>query len=326
MKKQLLIAAVAATMTSVAMADISISGAAKVNYTHVDNDGSVNDSDTFKQEMDLKIAGKSGDTSVTMNFGGMDSSSETNNDAVSTFNLEDAYVATSIEGVNVKVGQWDNGNNELRASSRKSGKFAASTTVSGVTVTYEAGNATDDTVKVAGDVAGVALSFKDVKTGEDISVSTTVGGVSLSYLALNRDEANTDRSVATVSSSFGGVDVKYAQANAESGACISGDTWMGDFEHTTYTCSTTDNANAYYLNKDQDVAAISLKTSMAGNTVEFRNIEIDGTAGDDTSINKFIVTRALANGATFEATYADVNDDGAATDNSSLDLELAVKF
>ena len=32
MKKQLLIAAVAATMTSAAMADISITGAAKVNY------------------------------------------------------------------------------------------------------------------------------------------------------------------------------------------------------------------------------------------------------------------------------------------------------
>jgi hypothetical protein len=36
MKKQLLIAAVAATMTTVSMADISITGGAKINYTNTD--------------------------------------------------------------------------------------------------------------------------------------------------------------------------------------------------------------------------------------------------------------------------------------------------
>jgi len=36
MKKQLLIAAVAATMGTAAIADISIAGAAKVNFTNVD--------------------------------------------------------------------------------------------------------------------------------------------------------------------------------------------------------------------------------------------------------------------------------------------------
>ncbi len=324
MKKQLLIAAVAATMTSVAMADISISGAAKVNYTHVDNDGTVNDSDTFKQEMDLKIAGKSGDTSVTINFGGMDNSGST---SVGTFTMEDSYVSTSIEGVNLKVGQWDNGNNALRASTRRGGKLSASTTVSGVTLTYDAANETDDTMKISGDVAGVALSFKDVKTGEDISVSTTLSGVKVSYLALNRDTANTDRSVFEVSGSFSGVDVKYASAEADTGVTLSGDTWMGDYENSAYTDDTSDSAvSAYDLSRGQDVSALSLKTSMAGNTVEFRNISISDVTGDDTTINKFIVTRALANGTTFEAIYADVNDDGAATDNNSLDLELAVKF
>ena len=107
MKKQLLIAAVAATMTSVAMADISIAGAAKVNFTTVDFDGTTASTNDFKREMDLKITGKSGATTVVMNFG---------NDVLGAAGIsaEDTYVATSIEGVSMKVGAWDNGNNELR--------------------------------------------------------------------------------------------------------------------------------------------------------------------------------------------------------------------
>ncbi len=52
MKKQLLIAAVAATMASAAMADISISGACKVNYTTLMTNCSTNDS---TQELNLKF-------------------------------------------------------------------------------------------------------------------------------------------------------------------------------------------------------------------------------------------------------------------------------
>jgi len=62
MKKQLLIAAVAATMTSVAMADISISGNMKVNYTNNDNNSAV--TNKVNHEANLVIAGKNGDTSV----------------------------------------------------------------------------------------------------------------------------------------------------------------------------------------------------------------------------------------------------------------------
>ncbi len=318
MKKQLLIAAVAATMSVSAMADISITGAAKVNYTNVDYDAAnMNDSDNFKHEMDLKVAGKSGDTSVTMNFGGNDNT--TGNTAVTTFNMEDAFVATSIEGVSIKAGQWDNGNNSLRASTRAAGKFSASTTLGGVTVAYDAGNSADDTVKLSGSVAGVAVSYKDTKTGEDITVSGSAQGVSISYLALNKDAANSDRSVITVSGELAGVGVKFAQADADTSATISGDSWMGDFEGAT---------GAYLLGAGQDVTSIELSTSIAGNSVKFRNTSIDGgMTGHDTSFNKVIITRPLANGTTFEATYTDLSDDAETnTDSTTLDLELAVKF
>jgi len=178
-----------------------------------------------------------------------------------------------------------------------------------------------DYVKVAADISGVAVSYKDVHTGEDISVSTTMGGVKASYLAMNRDAANTDRSVVELSGSVGGVDIKVAKASADSGVAISGDTWMGDFEGNTAGTSMA-------LTDGQDVTSISLKTTMAGNTVELRNSKIDdGTALTDTSFNKIIVTRPLASGTTFEATYTMTDDDDAANlDSDSLDLELAVKF
>ena len=313
MKKQLLIAAVAATMTSVAMADISIAGSAKANFTVVDFEDTQENSNTISREMDLFITGKNGDTTVVMNIA---------NDTLGAEGLvtEDSYVATKLGDVAVKVGAWDNGNNALRASARTDAHLAASTTLGGVTITYDGyGDAADDSVKLAADISGVAVSYKQLATGEDIDVSTTVGGVKVSYLALNRDAANTDRSVVEVSGSFNGVDIKVAQADADSGATIEGDTWMGDFEGNT--------SGAYDLTANQDVTSISLKTQVAGNTVEFRNSKIDGVSGADTSFNKFIVTRPLANGTTFEATYTDLDDKASTTtDSSTLDLELAVKF
>ncbi len=64
MKKQLLIAAVAATMTSAAFADISLTGSMKVNYKNTDTNGSP--VDTVTQEGDLVITGTNGGTKVHM--------------------------------------------------------------------------------------------------------------------------------------------------------------------------------------------------------------------------------------------------------------------
>ena len=320
MKKQLLIAAVAASMTSVAMADISISGAAKVNYTTVDFDSAaVSDTDTFKHEMDLKIAGKNGDTSVVINFGSIDATTaDTASDSVIA--IEDAYVSTSIAGVKIKAGQWDNGNNALRASGRSDGKFSASYTMSGVTVAYDAANLSDESIKFSGSIADVAASYKQLQAGNDISLATTVAGVKMSYLALNRDTANTDRAVFEATGTVGGVTLTVAKAVTEAGDAIDGDTWMGDFEGAS---------GAYVLGAGQDVTAVNAKMSYLGNTIQLRRTEAtDGdTAGQDTSFTKAIVTRSLGNGTTFEATYTNVNDKGSTdTDGSTLDLELAVKF
>jgi hypothetical protein len=315
MKKQLLIAAVAATMASATMADISISGAGKVNYTNTDKDlATQQDTDVIKMEFDLKVAGKSGDTGIVLNFGGMDSVAKAH---VTTFNLEDAYISTKVGDIAIKAGQWDNGNNSLRASSRTT-KANLSTTVGGVKIAYEGANEADESVKVSGSIAGVALSYKEKVGGDDVSVSGSFQGVSISYLGLNSDTANKDRSLVTVSGEVSGVSVKYSTAEADSSATIDGDTWMGDFEGAT---------GAYALSAGQDVSSFELKTAVAGNTVAFRHTSIDGVSGEDTSFNKVILTRPLSNGTTFEATLTDLDDDGSTTtDGTTIDLELAVKF
>jgi len=321
MKKQLLIAAVAATMTSAAIADISITGSAKVNYTNTDYElATKNDSNAFAHDIDLKLVGQSGSTQVVVVMANETADGNTSGTA-DGFDLEDRYVSSSVGDVNVKVGSWDNGNDFVSDSSRADGKFSANTTVGGVKITYDAANASDESVTLAGSMGGVNASYKQETAGEEIKLSTTVAGVSLAYHADNSDTANSDKSSIEVSGEVSGVKLSYVQIDADSSTSIGGDSWAGDFE-----VSSTD-TGAYQLSDDQDVTAIKVSTSVAGNTVAFTRTDVDGVANEDTSINKFVVTRPLASGATFEMTYTTLEDDGSTTtDADTLDLELAVKF
>ena len=328
MKKQLLIAAVAATMTTVSMADISITGGAKINYTNTDYElATKNDANAFNHDIDLKIVGQSGATKVVVVMA--DETAETD----SAFDLEDRYVSSSVGDVNVKVGAWDNGNDFVSASSRADGKFSANTTISGVKVVYDAsnGNGTttgNETVTVSGSMGGVNASYKQESTGEEIKLSTTVAGVSLAYHADNSDTANSDRSSIEVSGEVSGIKLAYVQIEADTAITIDGDSWAGDFEDAAFTNSTNAvTTNAYDLSRGQDVTALKASMAVAGNTVAFTRTDIDDVTGEDTSINKFTVTRPLASGATFEATYTSISDDkSTTTDADILDLELAVKF
>lgn len=318
MKKQLLIAAVAATMTTVSMADISITGGAKINYTNTDYElATKNDANAFNHDIDLKIVGQSGATKVVVVM-----ADETSEAAASNaFDLEDRYVSSSVGDVNVKVGSWDNGNDFVSDSSRADGKFSANTTISGVKVVYDAANTSDEAVTVSGSMSGVNASYKQETAGEEIKLSTTVAGVSLAYHADNSDTANSDKSSIEVSGEVSGIKLAYVQIDADSATSIGGDSWAGDFE-----VASTD-TGAYQLSNNQDVAAIKVSTAVAGNTVSFTRTDIDGVTGQNTEINKFMVTRPLASGATFEATYTDLTDAySTTTDFTKLDLELAVKF
>ena len=315
--KKLIAAAVATSVSAIAMADISITGQLKTNFTHTDYQSTSKlDSDAFSSEGDLYIKGKTGDTSVVMNIGGLDSSSGKDG----TIAIEDSYLTTKIGDVNVKMGNYDNGNNELRGSDRNS-RASLSTEMGGFKLSYTNGNGADkqnDEVGISTSLGGVSVGYTAKDGGETIKASTSVGGVNVKYTGLPSDTANSDRQYIEVATTLGGVGVKFGKAEAESAKAIDGDTWMGDFEGAS---------GAYALSNGQDVTAVELSTSMAGNKVVFRNVNIDDVAGSDTSFNKVIVTRPLASGATLEVTYTDLDDDGStSTDSETLDIELAVKF
>ena len=331
MKKQLIAAAVASTVSIAALADVSITGQLKTNYTHTDWDTSQkNDSDVFKHEGDIYVKGQSGDTGVVMNFsvgddtdGGSSASTQTT--------IEDIYMTTKVGDISMKAGQWDNGNNEMRASSRAAGKFEASTSVAGIGVKYFNGNDTDDELTLSTSIGGVNASFKKKVAGEDVSLSGSVQGVNAKYVSLGSDSANSDKSYVEVSTTLAGVGIKYGKAEADTAVCLNGDTWLGDFEDSSYVCDsniTNNNAGgAWELDKGQDLTGFELSTNLEGNKLTYRNVTADDTTGADTTYNKVIVTRPLASGATFELTYTDVSDDASTqTDYNSLDLELAVKF
>jgi hypothetical protein len=336
MKKQLIAAAVATSVSAIAMADVSITGGMKANYTYTDyGTTTVADKNQFKHETDLSIKGKSGDTNVVINMSvtdqtsGSASSASGAGDADSTNTIEDVYMTTNVAGIDVKMGQWDNGNNYLRASGRNGGKFEGSTTVGGLKILYGNNNGDNaEYVTLSGDVAGVAASYKKTDSGDEFKLGTTLGGVKATYHAVNSDTANKDRNSIELATSVGGVDLMLVKAEADTATCLSGDTWLGDFEDSTYTCNgTNDTTNVMNLSFGQDITGIKASTSLAGNTVTFENVQIDDVAAEDTTINQIIVTRPLASGATFELTYTDLADDSTADDDyESLDLELAVKF
>jgi len=331
--KKLIAAAVATSVSAIALADVSITGNLKANYVHTDYELSTkNDSDTFTHEGNLSIKGKSGDTSVVMNFGAIDGTTNTTN-VTGTVTSEDVYLTTKIGDVNVKMGTWDNGDNSLRSSSRSS-KVQMTTSLGGFDLGYLNGNGgtsssgsnQNDEVTIGTSLGGVNVSYTAKDGGETIKASTSLGGVNVSYLGLPSDTANADRSLIEFSTELSGVGIKIGKAEAEASARITGDSWLGDYERSTSTAadSATD---AYDLTNGQDVTGIELSTNVAGNAVKFRNVNIDDVTGDDTSFNKLIVTRPLASGAILEVVYTDLSDDAqTATDAETLDIELQVKF
>ena len=289
MKKQLLIAAVAATMGTAAIADISISGAAKVNWTDTDYTAAgTADTNTINHDVDWTIAGKSGDTGVSPTF---------STTTAGAFVTENVFLTTSIAGVNIKTGSFSGGDSMMGDGSRADGKISLDTTVSGVKVQFEdsdaAGN--NSSITVSGSVSGVSVSHEIFDTKTDSKISGTFGGVTATFRTLDSDTDTADMDSVLVSTEVQGVTLTYADVDAN--ATHSSDAFFGTVAAMT------------------DASGFSAATSLAGNGVTFKSYEIDNV--DHT---KVIVNRPLANGSTFEATF---HDNGVA---DIIDLELAVKF
>jgi len=319
MKKQLLIAAVAATMTSAAMADISISGNAKFEYQNVETTGVAINVNQTNTEVNLKLRGQSGDTSVVVDVA---------SDGNSALVVEDQYLTTKVGDVTVKAGNHTTGTSsilgEIDEGGRSNNKVTLSTTLGGAKVYVgNGGSSTGSTgftsinnnmfAGISMDVAGVTVQAKKVNDTEDaFGVSGDMSGVAFRLEQKQGTGSNTDVVFGNVTTDVNGISLGYAWIDADADSLIAEDdsaifavenAGSGD-SNSQFTASTSVQGN---------------KVTLKAGTVGFKAATLDR---DYTQVT---VSRALASGATATVTYTD-KDTADAEDSQTFEAELSVKF
>ena len=263
MKKQLLIAAVAASMTSVAMADVSISGA------YLGKVAQSTGAATFSQDLDLKIVAKSGDTTVTttienMGVGGL-----------YAMNASTVKLSTKLEGVSFTAGNYKSTTgNGLVNKPATAERISLSTSVAGVGValTTGSGNA-NSSVTLKGDVAGFGVKIQNAaNSSRFISVKGNVAGVAVD---VEKSMATGGLQAVKVAGTVAGMSVSYANIDCKTvGAC------------------TESRSTAPYgaLNTSVKVKGLIVSTATAMGKVTFKNIDKDGTDTNALSLTRGNVT------------------------------------
>jgi len=239
--KQLLIAAVVASMSLNAMADITISGVAKVNSKGGDH----------TMEADLTITGKSGDTSVVAQLG-LDQNPGNE--------VEQLYMKSKVAGIDVKLGIWKNQKSELGiANGNWDNRIKASTSFGGVKLTYEDWSGAAGTkIAVAGTIGGVKVMHKVKQTSTETKLSGSMGGVNLAYHGKSTDSGDRDDSI-TLKTSVQGLDLTYVNTTSDAGTKMDGFIWKN-------TSGTITEANAF-----------GVSTNILGNKITYKDLKINGT-------------------------------------------------
>lgn len=241
MKKQLIAATIVASISTISVADISISGSSKVNakggiYTH---------------EADMSIVGKSGATSVVANIGA----------DMGAFTTEQLYTKTSIAGVNIKAGNWKSGKGELgTAGGNTTSRVNVSSSMNGITLSYEdKDNSAGATTTISGAFQGIKLSHKFKEDDKsETSASAKMGGLAASFHYKNQANDNADTSV-TLKGAVQGMNLTYVKTSSDTGTSMDG--FIGKVTDGSVTSA----------------SAIGVSTSIGGNKFTFKNTDINGT-------------------------------------------------
>ncbi|MDB3870018.1 hypothetical protein N9351_04075, partial [Candidatus Thioglobus sp.] len=302
-----------------------ITGNMKVNYKSTDFDNSATAStNNVTQEGNLLLVGSNGGTKVHVEVAIDGDNSAAAGDNMRT---EDVWMSTTIGDVSVKAGTW-NGSDTILAKdgTRTAGNWVLGTSVAGAAISVEGdSNASATKVTAKGDIAGVSTKYvmfgADATTGKtknELYLSTDVAGFGVTYAMIDSKATTSDAAAFTISKEFNGVTVSYSDVDADASYTVTGDTAaFGD-------AAAIGNAG---MKVGDDATSIKVATSMAGNTVSARFVQVDGAdATNDADVNTLTVTRPLAAGTTLEVTYTDTDMTGNTYDKTVLDMELAVKF
>ena len=319
MKKQLLIAAVAATMGTAAMADISITGNAEYKYTHTDNSTTNATTNAATTEVNIKMAGKHGDTTVYLDqeFTLSNTSTVDDNEGM---DIENMYLTTKVGPVSVTAGNWAGSTSAntgmIKDNARSANKISASVPAGPIKLGFwtTPGTGTSDGFTVSGSVAGVNIGIKEASNQyTDIKVSGEIAGVSYHLDNYDAEAAIDDAFYGMVSKEFNGVTLTVNHMEAKRGATLTendgafGKIFEGD--DTTYK-----------------ISRIAGAMDVAGNAVTLAVLNSTEDNGSDNDAVKATVARTLAAGMVVTGTYQNVDNRVADGDTATTSLELDVSF
>ena len=277
MKKQLLIAAVAASMTSVAMADVSISGNYKATVTT-----QAGEATTTVQDLDMKIVAKGTAGTATLVLDGGNGASSDNN-AFGT--VSQLSMSTTILGLNAKMGDWkgtSGAHGLLNHSGLSTGKVELSTTVAGVSVAAATTSTNKNaSVTLAGNVAGFDVKVQNATdSSRMISLSGDIAGVSV---AMERTKQTGGTNTAySISGSTSGLDITYAAAKINATAAG--------------TNQADDNifGNIDALSGGEKATALQVKTATAFGPATVKFAKVNGVKTNSVSVTNANVTYKYA--------------------------------
>jgi len=356
--KKLIAAAVATSVSAIAVADVSITGNAKYEYfnSQTGTDASTNKGNT---EVNLSIKGKKGDTGVVMNLefnghGSVDTGTHTvttisdtsvgttrtvtSTSTVSqrnggTLDIEDLYMTTKVGDISVKAGNWATGTSallgEIDNGGRATNKIDLRTKVGGATV-YMGNSGRGDTGE--NHTGNTALN-NNMYAG----VVMNVGGATVELKKLDEDTDGFG-----IRGSMAGVDYRFEQ---KSDTVANGDTTFGELKTTvngvTLGYAFVDADKVDQIKEDDSaifavegniatadgVDQIMASTSFDGNKVTFKNGSVKKGINSTTDLDftQVSVSRALASGANAVVTYT-TKDATTTTDTDTLEVELNVSF
>ena len=338
MKKQLLIAAVAATMATASMADISIKGSANIKMAGKDLSTNTFTTQSSSQNMDVDITGSNGATKVIAHLD-IDNASSTGGTDTSTdggtINVDKLYMTTAIGSVNVKAGDWSScvGMVEgVQACTTTNNSIALSTTVAGLTVGVSGGMSNDsanNSFSVSGKVAGLDFKIKDNEnTYTNISVKGDVAvGTGTGFYAehMSRDAADSDATLVAAHTVVNGVTLKAASYEADTAGVTAGSN-NGDIRPLgTSLVGDYHTAHAGTLVGIKDIKGFGINTDVAGNNVNVVVGNYDTTALNGLDFADIVVTRKLAAGTTLDMSYGKI-DTSATDDTTNYGAIINVKF
>jgi hypothetical protein len=364
--KKLIAAAVATSVSAIAVADVSITGNAKYEYfnSQTGTDASTNKSNT---EVNLSIKGKKGDTGVVMNLefnghGSVDGGSQaatvtttttevtvnTRHDATSTvsqspaktgtLDIEDLYMTTKVGDIAVKAGNWATGTSallgEIDHGNRATNKIDLRTKVGGATV--YAGNSGKPT-ETNGN--GSTALNQNMYAG----VIMNVGGATVELKQLDED---TD--AFGIKGSAAGVDYRFEQ---KSDTAANGDVTFGEVKTSmngvTLGYAFVDADKAGKITEDDSsifaveaataggtaistamgVDQIMASTKVDGNTVTLKNGSVDKGLSSTQDLDFTQVSVSRALASGANAVVTYTTKDASTTtETDTLEVELNVSF